>query len=264
MAGPLTGKAALVTGAASGMGAVMARALLAAGARVTGMDIDAGGLAARALELGAGYAAIAGDISSLDDCRRAVAEARPDILVNNAGVGIAVAAPPGHRGPVRLWEADPAGWLRMLSVNAAGAFLMARFAVGGMMERRWGRIINVTTSFDTMLNPGLAAYGAAKAALEASTAVWARELAGSGVTVNILVPGGPTDTNLLPPAARAAPGVLKPGIMAEPVAWLASPAADAITGRRFVARDWASAAAREGSPAAWPDLAAQAAAERPA
>ena len=71
---------------------------------------------------------------------------------------------------------------------------MARFAAPPMIARKWGRIVNVTTSFDTMLAAGLSAYGASKAALEASSAIWAKDLAGTGVSVNILVPGGPTET----------------------------------------------------------------------
>jgi 3-oxoacyl-[acyl-carrier protein] reductase len=144
---------------------------------------------------------------------------------------------------------------------------MSRYAVPAMLAKGWGRIINVTTSFDTMVAPGLSAYGASKSALESSTAIWAKELAGTGVTANVLVPGGPTDTAFFPPGFPRN-GLLKPEIMGSPVQWLASPRSDGITGCRFIARDWdanrspdeAAAACR--SPAAWPALAESAAAQR--
>jgi 3-oxoacyl-[acyl-carrier protein] reductase len=138
-----------------------------------------------------------------------------------------------------------------------------------MIERGWGRIITVTTSFDTMLAAGLSAYGASKAALEASCASFAKDLEGTGVTVNILVPGGPTDTpGFFPPGMPRPPILLDPEIMRVPVVWLASSQSDGITGSRFVARDWdlslppAEAAARVRAPAAWPTLAQAAAAAR--
>src|SRR5258707_11053572 len=129
----------------------------------------------------------------------------------------------GHRDEARIkfFEADPDGWQRILAINAIGAFLMARFAAEPMIKRGWGRIINVTTSFDTMLAGGLSAYGASKAALEASCVSFAKDLEGTGVTVNILVPGGPTDTpGFFPPSKPRPPILLDPEIMAVAVGWL--------------------------------------------
>jgi 3-oxoacyl-[acyl-carrier protein] reductase len=131
-----------------------------------------------------------------------------------------------------------------------------------MLASGWGRIINVTTSFDTILARGMSAYGASKAALEASSAIWAKELEGSGVTVNVVVPGGMTDTAFLPPEARTLPSLLQPEIMAPVVAWLASPSSDGVNGRRFIAKFWdsslnpAEAAAKCGAPIAWENEAA--------
>src|SRR5437588_12647971 len=115
---------------------------------------------------------------------------------------------------------------------------MARFAARPMIERGWGRIITVTTSFDTMLAAGLSAYGASKAALEASCASFAKDLEGTGVTVNILVPGGPTDTpGFFPPGMPRPPTLPDPEIMAVPVVWLASSQSDGISACRFIASD---------------------------
>jgi len=226
----LAGRVAIVTGAANGMGRVMARALAGAGAKVAGVDVDAGGLDRLAAEpVSAGHK-----------------EAR-----------------------IKFFEADPEGWRRIVAINAIGAFLMARFAAEPMIKRGWGRIINVTTSFDTMLAGGLSAYGASKAALEASCVSFAKDLEGTGVTVNILVPGGPTDTpGFFPPGKPRPPLLLDPEIMGPPAVWLASPQSDGISACRFIARDWdvrlpaAEAAARARAPAAWPALAESAGAAR--
>ena len=271
----LDGRAAIVTGAASGMGRVMARALAGAGARIAGVDVDVAGLAALGAE--AGFAgrllAVSADVSKGADCRRAVDSTVArfgglDILINCAGISMSSAA--GHReARINFFEADPDAWQRIVAINCVGAFLMARFAAAPMIARGWGRIINVTTSFDTMLAAGLSAYGASKAALEAGSVTWSKDLDGTGVTVNILVPGGPTETpGFFPPGKPRPPVLLDPEIMAAPVVWLASPQSDGITGSRFVARDWdrklapAEAARRARTPAGWPDLAQGASAAR--
>jgi NAD(P)-dependent dehydrogenase (short-subunit alcohol dehydrogenase family) len=271
----LAGRAALVTGAASGMGRVMARALAAAGASVAGADIDAAGLERLAAEpvFAGKFCKVIADVSKSADCRGAVqnvlkAFGALDILINCAGISMSTAA--GHKeARIKFFEADPEGWQRILAINCIGAFMMARFAAEPMIARGWGRIINVTTSFDTMLAAGLSAYGASKAALEASCVTWAKDLEGTGVTVNILVPGGPTDTpGFFPPGKPRPEILLDPEIMGVPAVWLASPQSDGISAYRFIARDWdkslppAEAAARVRAPAAWPNLAQGASAAR--
>jgi NAD(P)-dependent dehydrogenase (short-subunit alcohol dehydrogenase family) len=273
----LSGKTAIVTGAASGMGVVMAAALVDAGARVAGVDIDGDRIARLDADWGGRhnerrFVGIVGDVSSPDDCRAMVAQAvaelgSVDILVNNAGVGMAPAQPHNRTGRVRFWETVPEGWLRVIEIDATGAYLMAHVATPHLIARKWGRIVNVTTSYDTMMAPGLSAYGGAKAALEANTAIWAKELEGTGVTANVLVPGGPTDTAFFPPDFPR-DGLLKPTLMGPPIRWLASPQSDGVSGFRFIARDWdtslppSEAAAKLRAPAAWPELALAAAAQR--
>ena len=196
----LSGRTVIVTGAANGMGRVMIRALAAAGARAAAVDLDAAGLDRLADEpvFAGRLRKIAADVSKAEDCRDAVADALAafgslDILVNCAGISMAHAA--AHKqARIKFFDADADGWRRIIMINCVGAFLMARFAAPAMIARGWGRIINVTTSFDTMLAAGLSAYGASKAALEASCVAWSKDLEGTGVSVNILVPGGPTDT----------------------------------------------------------------------
>ncbi len=271
----LTGKVAIITGAANGMGRVMARALAAAGARVAAVDVDAAGLDRLAAEpvFAEKIVKLITDVSQAAACKAAVENAANhfgglDILINTAGISMSYAA--GHKAArIKFHEADPDGWQRIMAINGVGPFLMARFAAEHLVRRGWGRIINVTTSFDTMMGQGLSAYGAAKAGLEAGTASWAKDLEGTGVTVNVLVPGGPTDTpGFFPPGKPRPPYLLNPELMGPPAAWLASAASDGITGCRFIARDWdlklppAEAAARVRAPAGWPDLAKNATASR--
>jgi NAD(P)-dependent dehydrogenase (short-subunit alcohol dehydrogenase family) len=261
--GPM-GRVAVVTGAGSGMGRVIALELARRGAQVAAVDVDAARLARLKDELGANdasFLALPGDISNADDCRRAIERTVATfgslaILVNCAGVSMDPAIPTGKEHPVKFWETDPAGWARIQAINSTGPYYMTRFAVEHMLANGWGRIINVTTSFDTMLARGMSAYGASKAALEAGSAVWAKELDGSGVTVNVVVPGGMTNTPFLPDAFRG-PSILQPEIMAPVAGWLASPDSDGVSGRRFIAKFWdtslspTDAAAKCGAPIAW-------------
>jgi len=144
-----------------------------------------------------------------------------------------------------------------------GAFLMARETLPGMAGRGWGRMINITTSFFTMLNRGFAPYGPTKAALEAASAGWAKEFEGTGVTVNVVVPGGPADTRMVPTSSTFGREKLIPvSAMVPPVQWLVSEAAGAVTGRRFIGANWDGTLAPEaaaevaGAPIGWPELAA--------
>src|SRR5712691_818429 len=264
----LTGRVAVVTGAASGMGRVMARALTGAGTKIAAVDLDAAGLDRLGTEavFAGGFLKLVADVSQGTACRSAVQKiverfGALDILINCAGISMSTATA-NQDARIKFFEADPDGWQRIIAINLVGTFLMTRFAVEPMINRGWGRIITVTTSFDTMLAAGLSAYGASKSALEASSVSFAKDLEGTGVTANVLVPGGPTDTpGFFPPGKPRPPVLLDPEIMGVPVVWLASPQSDGITACRFIARDWdqslppAQAAARVRTPAAWPDLA---------
>ena len=274
--GVLDGKTIIITGAGSsiGMGREMSLALVAAGANVAMMDIDGGALEASAndaRETGGDdkVLAIVGDVTSYADAQRVV-QATLDrfgslhVLVNNAGtnqrnVGMsnAMLEP--------WWDVDPDAWSRVVAVNFSGPFFMAHAAVGHMMAQGWGRIIGVTTSLDTMIRVNMTPYGPSKAGHEALVATMAGELEGTGVTANVLVPGGPVNTNLLPPDTdfdRAK--LIQPDVMRVPVVWLASDASSGVNGRRFIAYNWDESLPIEerlekaGAPAAWPQLGGQA------
>jgi NAD(P)-dependent dehydrogenase (short-subunit alcohol dehydrogenase family) len=131
-----------------------------------------------------------------------------------------------------------------------------------MMRQKWGRIVNVTTSLGTMIRDGSPTYGPSKAALEAFSAIMAKDLAGTGVTVNVLVPGGMTNTGMIPDEAgydRAE--LIQPDVMAPPLNWLVSDAAATVTGQRFLGVHWDAAlppeeaAAKAGAPVAWTEIA---------
>jgi NAD(P)-dependent dehydrogenase (short-subunit alcohol dehydrogenase family) len=164
---------------------------------------------------------------------------------------------------VAIEELDGDTWSRMVGVNLSGPWNMTRHTVPGMRQRGFGRIINVTTSFFTMLRGGFHPYGPSKAGLEAMSAGHAAEFSGTGITVNVVVPGGPTDTPMVPQEAPyAREDHIPPEAMAPPMVWLCSDAPAEISGQRFVAAEWNSAlsdsdAAKAcGAPIAWPELAA--------
>jgi NAD(P)-dependent dehydrogenase (short-subunit alcohol dehydrogenase family) len=259
------GKVALVTGGARGIGAAIALGLRTIGAKVAVLDLDDAALASCPEDV----LTVQADIARAEDCAMAVERVRAscgglDVLINNAGIGMSTIREDHFAQPVRLIEITPDHWRRMFEVNCMGAFLMMRAAVPPMVAQGWGRVVNVTTSFFTMLNEGFVPYGPAKAALEAASAIWAKEFQDTGVTVNVLIPGGPTDTRMVPTSAPFARSeMIPPAAMAPPAQWLASTASDGVTGRRFVAGLWNTAlppeeaAAAAGAPIAWPELTSQ-------
>ncbi len=262
-------QAAIVTGAGSGIGRAIALGLTAAGVDVAAVDREPAWL--ETLETAAAGAAgavlgITADLSRPESFS-AVTEAtlgrfgKIDVLVNNAGIGQGAIRPGQRHDPIRFWEISPADWSRFLAVNATAPLMMARAVAPHMIGRKRGRIIGVTTSLGTMMRGGYALYGASKAAAEAAHAVMANDLAGTGVTVNVLVPGGMTDTRIIPEAEVATrEKLIRPEVMVPPLLWLISDAARDVTARRFLAIHWnpelppARAAEACGAPIAWTSL----------
>jgi len=262
----LQGRTLLLTGAAGGIGRVLARAFLDSGAAVVAADVDAAGLE----RLGPAGRLVTRvlDIGDPAACEAAVGEAEKrfgalDILINNGALGMNALREDCMTSLVRIDEITPEFWNRMVTVNLSGAWYLTRAAVPGMRARGWGRIINVTTSFFTMLRGRFHPYGPAKAALEAMSAGHASEFAGSGITVNVVVPGGPADTPMVPAASGIRrEDLIPPARMAPPMLWLCTSEADAVTGKRYIAAKWddgqSPEAARRASesPIGWPELAA--------
>jgi 3-oxoacyl-[acyl-carrier protein] reductase len=259
----LEGKVAIVTGGGRGLGQAMTLGLARAGAgvlisaarqtdevRSVADEINAMLGARRVLALQA-------DVTREADCRRLVGEAIAafgglHILVNNAGRGMKYVSPTFLTEPTRFWEVDSETWRTIVDTNVNGPFLMAKAAVPHMMRQRWGRVINITMNHETMRRAGFSPYGPSKAALESETVIWARDLAGTGVTVNGLLPGGATDTGMIPDGVPDAVRrqLLRPEVMVAPLLWLASEAAAKVTGSRLNAARWDSALPAEQAAAA--------------
>ena len=255
MSAELSGKVAIVTGGGRGMGRSMALALARAGANVA---ITAArnryemiNVAEEAAKIqGAGkILPVLADASSEANCQRAVNEAVHEfggvhILVNNAGRGMRFVSEKFFDTPTKFWETDANVWQMIVATNVNGPFYMARAAAPHMMRQRWGRIINISINHETMRRPGFSPYGPSKAALESETIIWSQDLAGTGVTVNALLPGGATLTGMIPPGFldHLRTTLLDPAIMVPPLLWLASSVADAVTGKRVLANRWPSGA----------------------
>ena len=285
----LAGRSIVITGAGRGFGRLMALALLHSGANVLGTAARNGGElaktaalaggeatadAAEAFSLAAGQSAcgvasvrgrfigIIADVSDYAACERTVARAlqefgRVDVLINNAARGPLEANDNYFLAKPKFWEAKPDAWQTMIETNLIGAFFMARAIAPQLIANKFGRIINISTSLPTMVMPGLAAYGASKGGLEVASILWARDLADSGVTVNVLLPGGPADTALIPggvvgmrakadfrqgKGARGdegrVGGILPAEVMIAPTLWLCADESSGYTGRRLIAKDW--------------------------
>ncbi|HUT48944.1 MAG TPA: SDR family oxidoreductase [Alphaproteobacteria bacterium] len=248
----LKDRVAIVTGGGRGLGYEMAMALMEAGAKVmitsareTG-ELDRVAAEAKAINGDGELAATQADVCDYDACERVVRETKERFgavhcLVNNAARGLKSVNPDYVLNPTRFFEHPVAGWHEIITTNLLGPFHMARAAAPGMVAQGFGRIINISTSDITMIRKGYSPYGPTKAAVEAMSRVWAQDLAGTGVTVNVYLPGGATDTAILPDMEnkRGADGnLLEPGIMRAPILWLCSDASNEHSGERYIARLW--------------------------
>jgi len=266
-----SGRIVFLTGAAGGIGRAMTEALLAAGHAVAAVDRDGKALNRLAVEHAASkdrLHPIRADLSTPAGCEAAIAAARArfgaiDAVINNAGIGMSSVRPDAEVRTPGIEELTPEIWDGFLAVFVRAPLMLVRAALPDMKHGGFGRIINNTTSYVTMLR--VLPYGAVKAALESMSAVWAKELDGSGITVNVLVPGGPTDTPFIADEAGwPREKMLRPEIMGPPTAWLISDEAKNFSGRRVTAARWddnlpaAEAAARASRAIGWPELAADA------
>lgn len=267
----LQGKVAVITGAAGGFGRVLVRAFLEQGASVCALDVEQTALDAMKSEMPAALRGrvldLVADIADYDACEHAVAQTLDrlgglHILINNAALGMSLISVEHMRKPVQITDITPQMWQRFVAVNFTGSWNMTRACITPMLAQRWGRIIDITTSFFTMLRGGFQPYGPCKAGLEAMASAHAKEFEGTGVTVNVVIPGGPSDTPMVPQeSGYSRQDLVQPGVMGPPIVWLCSEAADGITGNRYIAAKWdtlqapAQAEAHCRAPIAWASLA---------
>jgi NAD(P)-dependent dehydrogenase (short-subunit alcohol dehydrogenase family) len=233
----------LVTGGTSGLGLAMASALAAAGATValTGRSGE------RATSVAVGLPGAIGielDVRDESSVATAVDQACAqlggiDMLVNNAGIGMLTVNPHFMTRPRGFWEVPADGFRAVVETNLTGYFLVARDVAPRMLAAGGGRIVNISTSHVTMHRAGFVPYGPSRAGSEALSRVMAADLRDTGVTVNVLLPGGATRSAMLPlddiPQGQV---ILEPEVMGPPIVWLASDDAAGVHDERIVAAEF--------------------------
>lgn len=256
MAGVLEGKSVIVTGGARGLGRAMTLGLVAEGANVVAaahIQEDIAPLEEDVAAIGGGVVhAVLADIRSSEDCDRIVAETADkfgpaDVLINNAGLTFTYIYDDRRLGveQPKFWTVADDRLQAVMDTNFVGMAQMSRRVVEPMLAKGWGRIINVTTMLQTMHRQGGSPYGPSKAAIEMASEVWLHDLVDTGVTLNILNPGGAADT---PGFANQAEkdkysqshSMVAADQMAAPAVWLCSDESDGVTGMRFDAGPWDS------------------------
>lgn len=254
----------IVTGGDRGLGFSMASAMVKRGARLVVASVDAEGCIRASEELnqlaGARHAlAVTTNILDLEQCRNAVRRAvaefgRCDVLYNNARRLMRGPGLPSYGNSLPFFETDPDIYRQTVEVNVIGTFFMARAAVEHFREIGSGKIINVSTSRRNFSGARNSPYGVTKAAVESETLIWARDMDGTGITVNALLPGGSADAD--PNRPKDPNKQLLPVDIMDPLAvWLASKRSDPANGCRFVGKLW--------NPKLNPDTAARGAREEP-
>ena len=243
----LDGKVAVVTGASRGLGRAMAIALADAGAKVvlaspeseTLVEVAAGIDSAH----GRGSAlALATDITKIADCDRVLAESIKTfgglhILINCARRVVRGFRLGSSKDFMPFWKVDNELWDSSFRVNVNGSFYITRALTPHLIQQGWGRIINITTSIDTMQQKSNTPYGITKVALEAATLIWSQDLQDTGVTVNSLIPGRKVNTDPTTPREIASKW-LPVEIMNPAAVWLASDLSNGKTGGRYVGELW--------------------------
>jgi NAD(P)-dependent dehydrogenase (short-subunit alcohol dehydrogenase family) len=241
----VSGTRVLVTGATSGLGLAMARALVHAGARVAVTSRDGARAEAVASGLGRGAIGIGMDVRDEAAVEAGAAETWQrlggiDVLVSNAGIGMRTVNPRFLTHPQPFWDVAPAGFRDVLETKLTGSFLVARAVVPRMLAAGRGRVIAISMNQGTMVRRGFVPYGPSGAGVEALTRVMAADLAETPIAVNLLLPGGATATGMVPEGAgdELRARLLDPAIMGPPVVWLASRAAEGVRDERIVASGW--------------------------
>jgi NAD(P)-dependent dehydrogenase (short-subunit alcohol dehydrogenase family) len=230
----------LITGGTSGLGLAMASALSAAGSTValTGRSGQRANAVAASLPEAIG---IELDVQDEASVTRAIDEAWSrlggiDMLVNNAGIGMRTVNPNFMTHAQGFWQVPVEGFRAVIDTNLTGYFRVAREVTPRMLAAGHGRIVNISVSHSTMQRAGFVPYGPSRAGSEALSRIMAADLRDTGITVNLLLPGGATVTGMLPPdTVPEGQRFLDPEVMGPPIVWLASDEAAGVHDERIVA-----------------------------
>ncbi len=244
----LSGVRVVVTGATSGLGAAMADALLEAGATVAmaarpGPRLDeavrrrtGNGMDAHAMPLDVR------DPASVDAAAQELLSRWGGVnaVVNNAGIGMRTVNPRFFDDPQPFFEVTPEGFTDLIATNLTGYFLVARVFAAAFVEQGYGRFVNISMNHETMCRRGFVPYGPSRAGAESLSIIMAEDLRPYGVAVNMLLPGGATDTGMIPDGMSddVRRSLLPAQVMGPPAVFLASREAEGVTGERIVATDF--------------------------
>lgn len=244
MADKLHGKVAIVTGGGRGIGKAIAEAYAGNGAKVI---VTAAANKKEIEEVSSKIrgTAILADITKEKDVENLVEKVlkeygKIDILVNNAARGMLFVNENFMTEPKPFWEVNKENWQMVIHTNINGTFLMTRAVLPTMLKEKSGRIINISINLETMKRKGFSPYGPSKAALESMSTIWAQELEGTGITLNILLPGGATETGMIPQTFpdEKRRNLLKADVCGPAAVYLASKEAEKINGQRIIAVEW--------------------------
>jgi NAD(P)-dependent dehydrogenase (short-subunit alcohol dehydrogenase family) len=235
----------LVTGGTSGLGKAMAVAFVSSGARVALTSREGTRAQAAAADIGA--VGVELDVRAERSVQRGIESVYEqlgglDVLVSNAGIGMRTVNARFMTDPQPFWAVSPDGFRDVIETKMTGSFLVARAVAPRMIAAGGGRIVMISMSEQTMTRRGFVPYGPAGAGVEALARVMAADLAETPVTVNILLPGGPTATGMVPDEVpvEVRKRLLAPEVMGPPIVWLCSTQASDVHDQRIMATEFNS------------------------
>ncbi len=249
----LTAKKILITGASSGLGFAMAKALGLSGASIiiASHTVDRLNKALLALkDLKVDVCSIEMDVRSEPSIMNAAQWVEKhwgdlDMLINNAGIGMKTVNSRFLTDPKPFFDVSTNGFRDLIDTNLTGYFLVAKAFVPFFIRQKKGKIVNISMNHETMKRKGFIPYGPSRAGAESLSLIMAEDLKDYQIDVNILLPGGATETGMIPVDFKQNPPanfkLLNPDIMAEPIIFLASDESKGITGQRIIAtqfKEW--------------------------
>lgn len=247
----LEGKTALITGASSGLGFAMAKALAANGASVliTARSEDKLKEAVQQLQQYGDVQGTPMDVRDEDSINKVLGWVKAqwgklDILINNAGIGMRTVNLNFLTDPKPFYEVSAEGFRNLIDTNLTGYFLVAKAFAPLLVAQGKGKIVNISMNHETMKRKGFIPYGPSRAGAESLSYIMAEDLKENNIDVNMLLPGGATETGMIPEGLletlKDKSFLLTPDVMAEPIVFLASDESNGITGERIVATDFAA------------------------